>query len=454
MPHITDSTSARAAEMWACLILAVSFVALRAWMFTHATPIEFPDSASYFSKASEQMWTRDFFFGSGRFFVVPLAYKLVGAVHSLESSALTWFQWLVSITSWLYLAFTVRGTLSCTKSRTIGFAAILVLGLSTDLAMWDRAILSESLSTSGFVLLVAALLRSGQTLAARHVASFVLLAIVWSFTREANSLLLPPLALSLMVTALWYTPRGHRARRYAAIALAACLLVVATTTFVSARGDRWVFPLYNVFGKRVLVSPERVAYYAERGMPLTHRLLAMAGEFADGQDLAFYRAPELESFRTWVQRDGRRVYARDLLSHPVRSVLEPLEDSTEFVDPPIDGYGAPGTVRVVPDLSRWFVREVLGARACLVASLAIGVALAQAARRRRMAIAPLTGLKLVALSAMLLGWLPWVWFTWHAIGKMEVGRHVLAGVTMFRVAVVLLLVYGLEFALTRTQEPA
>ena len=50
---------------------------------------------------------------------------------------------------------------------------------------------------------------------------------------------------------------------------------------------------------------------------------------------------------------------------------------------------------------------------------------------------------------MLVGWLPFIWFTWHVIGGMEVGRHEWSGVLMARVGGLLLLLYATHAAARR-----
>lgn len=88
----------------------------------------------------------------------------------------------------------------------------------------------------------------------------------------------------------------------------------------------------------------------------------------------------------------------------------------------------------------WFCRPG-PARAVVVGSLVVGVASFTGAWLLRRRLQPSDGFRVLTVGALLLGWLPFTWFTWHAIGGMEVGRHVWSGVFMSRIGAILLLYY-------------
>lgn len=90
----------------ACTLVALAWAALRWWMYNHAGTIEFTDSASYLHKAASPLWSPGFFFGDGRFFVVPLVYK-VAARLGPSKDWLTASQLVLSLASWPFLAWTV-----------------------------------------------------------------------------------------------------------------------------------------------------------------------------------------------------------------------------------------------------------------------------------------------------------------------------------------------------------
>ena len=66
-------------------------------------------------------------------------------------------------------------------------------------------------------------------------------------------------------------------------------------------------------------------------MPVSPALMNLAGEFANGQDRAFYNDPALEPYRRWLQESGKSCYMKWLLSNPVRSLTRPLEEFTDLM---------------------------------------------------------------------------------------------------------------------------
>jgi hypothetical protein len=85
---------------------------------------------------------------------------------------------------------------------------------------------------------------------------------------------------------------------------------------------RWVFPLLNNIGQRILVDPDRTEEFRIRGMPVDEALLRQRGMFASANDWAMYNDPQLEAFRTWLVAEGRRVYGQSLVRHPRRTIRD------------------------------------------------------------------------------------------------------------------------------------
>jgi hypothetical protein len=436
-------------RVWlACTAVAVVWILARVFVFSHASLIEFSDSPSYLDKAGEPLWTRDFFFGSGRFFVVPLFYKLVLAVSG-SKLALAAAQFVVSLCAWLVLAVVVGSRMDRGWVAVGSFAAILAFGLSTDVIEWDVTILSESISTSLFVLFVAAWLTLGERMTTARLAGVTMLAALWSMSREANSLVLLLFAPCIVLWGLWYWPARRSEQIRCGVLAVAIVAIFAATFAISASGDRWVFPLLNVIGKRVLPSPERTAFYQAQGMPVNARLMEMSGEFGSGKNWAFYKAPELADFRVWLMKDGKKAYGRDLVSHPVRSLLEPFPDVNEFVCPILSWYWSPGFMPLYPYVYRTHFCKPLLATMIVVSSFVVGVLLTIAAFVLRHDLDTSAGFRLLTVSTMLAGWLPFTWFTWHVIGQMEIGRHVWSGVLAFRMGGLLLLLFLFQAATNR-----
>jgi hypothetical protein len=98
----------------------------------------------------------------------------------------------------------------------------------------------------------------------------------------------------------------------------------------SAHGERHHFPTRNVYEVRVLPYPDRVAWFADRGMPqaevfagpdarVPHVEPGIPPVMFVGDDDA-----ELRPWLDWVESDGRAAFARYVATHPLYLVSEPL----------------------------------------------------------------------------------------------------------------------------------
>lgn len=423
------------------VVLIAAFLLTRLRQFAAASSITFPDSTSFLVKAGAPL-DHTFFLGEGRLFAVPLLWSPALRASGGSHDAVAWLQLVLSCASWLVLAFAVARPLRGAVARLAALVLVLAFAASSEVAAWDRTLLSESVSTSLFAFLMAAWLWWGERWragAGRGAALVVgLLAALWGFARESNGLFLLLLASVAMIVALLDPLAQVRRRRLQAVALAVLLATVfALAQSVAERGERWLFPLLNVIGRRVLPSPERTAFYVAAGMPVTPRLEAMRGEFASGQDWAFYQAPELASFRDWVHARGRHTYLRDLTLHPVRTLGEPLVDARQLVCPDLQVYRPPGYEPGAADRLWTSLCPDATARALPGVALAAGVLLALSAVLARDRVSSRGLFVALTTAALLVAWPVLTWLTWHAIGEMEVGRHVLWATLLLRLGVIL-----------------
>jgi hypothetical protein len=437
-PDSLTSESGTVRIRFAYALVTLAWLAVRVWVFSHGTETEYPDSFSYLDKAMSPLWTSAFFFGDGRFFIVPLLYK-TAALLGPSKNYLTAAQLGLSLVAWLLFAWAASAPVARRWLGVASLAAVLTLALMPDVLEWDTIILSESVATSVFVVLVAVCLRFGEGPTAARALYLLAVFAVFSMSREANSLLLLPIGVALVCWSLWYLRRRLQQIQCWGLALAALVLVFVTFS-ISGQGERWVFPLLNVVGKRILPVPERARFYEARGMPVNAALMEMSGEFASGKKWAFYSSPDLAAFRMWLRSSGRKAYAEDLLRHPMRSLEEPLLDVQEFVCPELSPYWSPGFTPVLPYLgpSRCPRQLAIG---IVAGTFIIGIILYLVAYFWRRKLSEANGFWLLLIAGMLVSWQPFVWMTWHIIGGMEVGRHSFSGILESRVGFLLLILY-------------
>jgi len=277
-----------------------------------AAPRELADTDIYLRISKESIFGTNFF-AVKRPFVFPFLLQLV---HQ-DFTAAAVIQLSLSILAWGLLALVVSGSLRPAWLKFAAFVVILALSLVRHLAGWDFVMMTESLSLSTFVFFIAAgtwLMRGWRTY---KVIAFCATAFFFAFTRDTNAYLLAMFAGLLLIAVLfrWATPK--------ALIISGFFVMVFYLSNLSAdTSQRWVFPLVNVIGKRILPYTASNQNLAACGMPITPKLLSLADTFANGQDRAFFNDPELEGFRVWVSEHGKPCYARWLLNDPVKRTVE------------------------------------------------------------------------------------------------------------------------------------
>jgi hypothetical protein len=330
------------------IAIGVAYVALRIWSFAgvagHAST--FPDTGDYLqterlSLTSLGFWTWYKPWGT------PLLWKLVPGT---ESTTVPIVQWLLSVAAWLILAVALYRTLERREVKLAGFAVVLAFSLVPAVAVWDGALLSESLTISLGALTVAAMLLVVRRPTWATAAILLVLTLWLAGTRATNGYLAPFL---LVPVALVVAGRSRRV----AILVAGGAVAIAAFTYVTANSRQWQVPLAEIIGLRVLHNPDELRYFTARGMPVYAGL--EQDIFASRSPLeGFERAPSLHPFLPWFNSRARGTYAGYLLSNlgstlgdPIRNVggmVSPSSSTTDLQALPVRFYQAPGYRDALP----------------------------------------------------------------------------------------------------------
>jgi hypothetical protein len=279
------------------------------------------DTPAYLRISQESVLSRDFLAGS-RPFVFPGLLKLFGQ----NEKNVVWAQGLFSVMSWSILAVSVSASVRTYIAKAAAIGLLLIFSLYRYILGWDSVLLTESLSLSLLALFISGwlwLLRGWRW----HKAILLMgIALVWAFCRDTNAWVLLMIAGALLF--LWAIAVADK--KYLVLSAAFGLMFLLSNLSADL-GGRWVFPFQNVLGRRLLPDAGAVDFLAGCGMPVSPALMRLSGEFANGQDRAFYNDPSLEGYRLWLSESGKSCYMKWLLSDPVRSVVQPLGDFNTFL---------------------------------------------------------------------------------------------------------------------------
>jgi hypothetical protein len=306
------------------LLVALVGIAFYLWL-QHRDPRIVSDSGDYLRMANQPLYSRAFYLGL-RPWTTAVFYKALWA----NGFAIVVFQSLLHTLSWGFLIWTVAVFLEHRWLR-IGVAGILVLmALAYPVHSWNHVILSESVAISLFIFMLAAAIRLGYGQAG-YFYPLALLVVLWINSRETNTWLALPVAAGLIFAGLFWQPRSFY------FATGILLLGVIGISFVSTHlANRSNFPLANIVVQRILVDPQALQYFQERGMPVNQKLKKLAGEWAFSQGYAIFNHPKLRSFYRWLNTQGSRDYAVYLLSHPVKTLAAPLINLDKLLQPATD----------------------------------------------------------------------------------------------------------------------
>lgn len=420
--------------------LLIGAAALRLVLF-QAAPIVLADSSDYMRHAVAPMNEWRWWFGP-RVVGVPLLYRLVGA----EPVRIAWMQIAIAVACWSALALALAAWMRVLWLRPLVVALVLGFSLSADILQWDLIVMTESITTSLFALLAALwlwLLHTPVAQKQRRRWLWLLLGVVgvvWSWTRDANAYFLLALAGTMLLALL--LPQVRRLpERVGYIALIGVFLAsFAVQGWTSDGGQRWMYPLMNVIGKRILIDEQRIAFFQQHGMPVDDRLMRYRDQYAHNHGNGLDHDSKMLPFRTWMEHHGKQTYTAWLLSRPLHVIAEPWGKRDTMLRPP-NGYYAEQSQIVFPQ-QLYDISAVLYPRPRPVDTLL-------------WQIGALMALVLMLLGARQgrLGWLvpafvlalvyPMMMLVWHA-DALEVGRHShLIGVQL-RLAGWITLVFGIE----------
>jgi hypothetical protein len=296
------------------------------------------DTATYAAFAAKPLG--DLAFWAGRVpFTYPLIFKFLGLSSFVAgeffqtSNPLSDFQVVFSIISWGLLAFSFTLLLKRRWIKLVALGVILFFSAAMDISLWDRILLSESLTHSLFALLVAlwifgALMiqrRPHFLISALYLIALTIVTILFSFMRDTNSYLLLAaaffMALGLLIKGI---RRNPLIAGYSAYILL-ILLVFFMENKSSDLGRRWQTPFLNVLIERVYQQPDMLNYFVQNGMPQKEALLAAQRSMPSAQyhDLVSYDA-RFAPLQTWSETKGKNILIHYLLSKPFASITAPL----------------------------------------------------------------------------------------------------------------------------------
>ncbi|MBZ0305095.1 MAG: hypothetical protein K8I82_03415, partial [Anaerolineae bacterium] len=303
------------------LILLIAFGAVSWNYFRAASIVWWGDSYDYVTQSTLPLTSRAFLAGS-RPPLVPLVYKL----FSQDAEAVVVFQLALYLLAWLLFAGVVVRLLNRFSVQVLALVLLLGIALSTDVLIWQKLVLSESLSNTLLILVIAAWLFALHFLQQHHTLNWQLataiallvLTTAWSFTRDTNAYMVLSAAAAILLAAAWRRFALWRpVMLFTGIGLVALFLIHNVSM---NRSERWKYPLANVIAYRIFPDADARAYFAEHDLPINEETMQFSGYILAGEGGDWQAA-----FGAWMnENNARQIYLSYLLSRPIESFSKPL----------------------------------------------------------------------------------------------------------------------------------
>ena len=392
------------------------------------------DTTSYLEGAGMEL--RDpAFFSERRPWGILLIYKLLG--RSLAAIGVA--QLAFSTVAWLTLAWILAGSLRTGVGKILGFVFTLGISLSPTVQTWNHAGLSESLSISTMMLILALMIGLLQRWRLPYFLLLIFFFALWVSIHEVNLYLGLLTAIILFVFGL--LRKNFRTFFILSFSIAVMLVINSHLSSLYAL-PRWALPLAEVITKRILPAPEYLDYFSNNGMPVTPELIALSGRWAHSDNYAILNNPGLREFSKWLFTDGKTVYAKFLVAHPIYTISMPLVNIDEMLAVDfshlIPGYESalPPTVNEILFPNHWF--WIYFALSVLAFGIILWICRSERSRIFWLIILFFTFS------------LPYLYLVWHG-DALDLVRHAAIANIQFHLGVWLLLIFFLDRILVKRQ---
>ena len=170
------------------ILLAAAFAGYRLWQALTGVPFIWQDSSGY---QNSSLWS------GVRPPVAPLLWRITGTPTSYIV-----VQTLIAIAAWCFLAWVAAMVARPGWPRLVTGAVVLAFACSMPVVIWDRSVLSESLSFSALALVFATAIRVTQRVTWGRVASLVAAALALALVRDSLLWMVAGLALAILAYAV------------------------------------------------------------------------------------------------------------------------------------------------------------------------------------------------------------------------------------------------------------
>ncbi len=268
----------RSPKLWLIAVVIGAWV-LTSYKIFKSSYIQYSPDSFLYKALSQQPLTLNFLVHGDRSPTLPILLKLFKS-----EGAFVYFQLFFFYVSWLTLFMVLRKLFKTYFAYLALLCMLCSLSVAQIFFSWHKLILTESVSLSGAVLLLALLCRfmTIEKVSSAAVSYTLVAWVLWQFTRDANTFfsLLIAIGFFILCSIARYSEQANdKWKKGQALGLVVCVFAFFQLFSINS-SERWQFPLVDVIALRVLPSPELTKEFTDMGMPMNDKVACFKGQTA------------------------------------------------------------------------------------------------------------------------------------------------------------------------------
>ena len=230
-------------------------------------------------------------------------------------------QSIISIFAWIMFSLSFGRLFSDRRIRILAILLVLILGSETGMTLWDKHILTESISISLSLVLLALLFHYKNVMESMpFFVLFLLTLALFSFVRITNNYFLLLLVPFIAVQEWQFR---HKYAVKSAVIFSVLLSLIIFNQYAVFKGNRAEAPLKSLVSSRISTEgfEDIYRYFRDSGMP----------EIPDSFRGKYWYAPykDYPEIEQWLAK-APEVYQHYLLTHPAYFLFQPFKTTNSL----------------------------------------------------------------------------------------------------------------------------
>lgn len=301
-------------KCWGFVLFSCLFVAGAFYEFCLIPIQAIDDSRAYMSLAEVPLTSLEFWANDEKPFLLSLLIKL----FPTQLFAIAILQVLIFCACWIFFMWELNQHFLSEIVKWIATPFLYIVALMPEVAGWNNAILTESLTLSLLILFTAWVFRILRTFdrplveVKKDWIFFGITALLAGAIRDSNGYFILGTGFILATGTLLFRQQIHSPMKRSALLLAIGIATFLIFNTLGGINERWVGPLGRTFADRIMIHPNAQGILRDHGAPLD---LYSRSDFTDERTWA-QKTYDHPQFHAWFRTHGKSVFFKFLIHDP------------------------------------------------------------------------------------------------------------------------------------------